>query len=397
MPDPRWTISLPLSLLFSILFSLFVTSRALLFFATFVAVFTHAALVSDPPNLSSPATTDLLPSLVSHYAARLLPALFTAVVLYLTCVRRALPADGPTAASLTLEKTALWLGPFWLGAFSNRTIEPLIPIARLTPADLTGATAQPGAVLALAVVSVLVLAVAIFQARTLRREGRLPAYLAFYAALTLALALLAALPRLHLRLHHYAIALLLLPGTAAQTRLSWVCQGLLLGLLVNGVARWGFDSLLQTDAMLRGDDGPLVTPAPGGLSLLPEVVAPLIERLKAGAGAGAETGADEGGMRISFKWRPLREDLLKQYQQLSGGMPVEGISVLVNDVERYRGWFAERPLEEQVFRWTRRVGNLVADEYFRFGFVTEGGKALEYTEAGTWFVNGSWSQGAGYW
>ncbi|KAL2163418.1 hypothetical protein VTH06DRAFT_5475 [Thermothelomyces fergusii] len=256
MPDPRWTISLPLSLLFTVLLSLFATSRPLLFFATFVAIFTHVALVSDPPSLSSPATTDLLPSLVSRYAGRLLPALFTAVVLYLTCVRRALPAARSAAASLTLERTLLWLGPFWLGALSNRTIEPLIPIARLTPADLTGATAQPGAVLALAAVAALVLAAAVLQARTLRREGRLPAYLVFYVALALALALLAALPRLRLRLHHYALALLLLPGTAAQTRLSWACQGLLLGLFVNGIARWGFDSLLQTDAMLRGDDAP---------------------------------------------------------------------------------------------------------------------------------------------
>jgi hypothetical protein len=84
-------------------------------------------------------------------------------------------------------------------------------------------------------------------------------------------------------------------------------------------------------------------------------------------------------------------------ERVVGGLPVRGVSVLVNDVERYRGWFAERPLEEQVFSWTRRVGGVMADEYFRFGFVTEGGRALDYTEAGTWFVNGSWSQGEGYW
>ena len=53
-------------------------------------------------------------------------------------------------------------------------------------------------------------------------------------------------------------------------------------------------------------------------------------------------------------------------------------------------------MEEQVFKWTREAGRVV-DEYFRFGFVTEGGRALDYTEAGTWFANGSWSQGAGYW
>ncbi|KAK3290737.1 LCCL domain-containing protein [Chaetomium fimeti] len=147
-PDPRWTVSLPLSILFTVLLALFTTSVPLLFFTTFLGIFTHVALVSDPPNLSTASTTYLLPSLISHYAGRLLPALFTATIIYLT--------------------------------------------------------------------------------------------------------------------------------------------------------------------------------------------------------------------------------------------------------SRYRGWFAERPLEEQVFRWAREAGRVV-DEYFRFGFVTQGGRALDYTEAGTWFANGSWSQGAGYW
>ncbi|KAK4042970.1 cysteine-rich secretory protein LCCL domain-containing 2 [Parachaetomium inaequale] len=376
-PDPRWTVSLPLSLLFTTLLTLFTTSPPLLFFTTFLGIFTHVALVSDPPNLSTPSTTYLLPSLISHYAARLLPALFTAAILYLTCVRHALPSS--TNPNLSLEKTLLWLAPFWLGALSNRTLEPLIPIARLTPSDLT---AQPGALLALGVVITTILLIAAVQARTFYLSGHLPAYLLLYLTLGVSLGLLAALPHLHLRIHHYVLALLLLPGTAAQTRVSLICQGLLLGLFVNGVARWGFDSVLQTGEMLRGD---------GGLGgLVPEVVAPLIERLVA-----STTGGGEGGMRIWFKWKALAEGLLNG--KGSGRMAVEGISVLVNDVERYRGWFAERPLEEQVFTWTRRVGGVVADEYFRFGFVAEGGRALDYTEAGTWFVNGSWSQGTGYW
>ncbi|AEO68069.1 uncharacterized protein THITE_2155177 [Thermothielavioides terrestris NRRL 8126] len=166
-PDPRWTASLPLSLLFTTLLSLTTTSAPLFFFTTFTAVFTHVALISDPPNLSTPTTTALLPALISRLTARLLPALACATLIYLTTARR--------------------------------TLHPL-------------------------------------------------------------------------------------PATASLTK-----------------------------------------------TLL------------------------------------------------------------------FRGWFAERPLEEQVFGWVRRAGRVVADEYFRFGFLTEGGRALDYTEAGTWFVNGSWSQGAGYW
>ncbi|KAK4124603.1 hypothetical protein N657DRAFT_571831 [Parathielavia appendiculata] len=169
-PDPRWTVSLPLSLLFTICLSLCTTSPTLVFFTTFLGIFTHVALVSDPPNFSALSSTTFLPSLISSYLARLLPAAFVAAILYRT-------------TCFLLHRT-----------------HPNIPSA---------------------------------------------------------------------------------------------C----------GI------------------------------------------------------------------WLTLR----------------------------YRGWFAEKPLEEHVFSWTRRVGGVVADEYFRFGFVTEGGRGLDYTEAGTWYVNGSWSQGAGYW
>ncbi|KXX74605.1 Cysteine-rich secretory protein LCCL domain-containing 2 [Madurella mycetomatis] len=363
-PDPRWAVSLPLSILFTLLLSVLTTSASVLYFPTFLGIFTHVALVSDPPNLSSPSST-LLPSLVSHYAARLLPALFCAAVVYLSCARRALA--GLTAAA-NLEKTLLWTLPFWLGALSNRTIEPLIPIVRLTPQDVS---AQPGAAAALAVIIVLVAAVAAVQARALYLEARLPAYLALYLALLAGLAGLAALPGLQLRLHHYILALLLLPGTAAQTRLSLACQGLLLGLFVNGVARWGFAGIVQTADELRGD---------GALgSVLPELAGAWVQAL------GGTDGLERPGSRIWFRWKELAPPVDEA---------IQGISVLVNDVERFRGWFSERPVEGQVYAWTRREGGIVADEYFRFGFLTWDGRALDYTEAGTWFANGSWSQGA---
>ncbi|KAK4157692.1 hypothetical protein C8A00DRAFT_29377 [Chaetomidium leptoderma] len=382
-PDPRWTVSLPLSILFTVLLSVFTTSPSLLFFTTFLGIFTHVALISDPPNLSTLSTTYFIPSLVSHYASRLLPALFIAAILsQYNYPRHTLPPK-TSPPTTTLTKTLLYLPPLWLGALSNRAIEPLIPITRLTPSDLT---AQPGALAALAIITGLITALAALQIRTLYREARLPAYLALYAAMAGGLGLLVVLPGLHLRVHHYVLALLLLPGTAARTGVSVACQGLLVGLFVNGVARWGLDSVLQTGDMLRGDGGV-------GGGVLPEVVAPLVERLM-GAGNGGAGGV-EMGMRIWFKWRALVT--AAEGRRLVKGMPVEGVSVLVNDVERYRGWFAEKALEDQVFTWTRNIGVVVADEYFRFGFVTEGGRALDYTEAGTWFVNGSWSHGAGYW
>ena len=372
--DPRRAL-FPMSVLATAAVSLFTTSSAVLFFTSFVGIFIHVGLVSDPPAVSGPSNT-IIPQLLSTLVARLLPALFCAVVLYLMAVRRAL--DGLTAQ---VEKTFLWLGAFWVGALANHTLD-WIPLSRLSAHDLAQ---QPGAKAALAVILlILVLAIA-QQAYHLLLEGRLAPYLALYISIATVLAVLGAgappLLSLELRIHHYVLALLLLPGTAMQTRPSLIFQGLLLGLFVNGVARWGFDSVLQTAEALRGD-------AALGSALLPHVVPPLVYQPEV-----------KGHWTISFKWAAINDKAKNE-----DAVVVEGISVLVNDVERYRAfWAAEGKagVEDLSYTWTRQpaAGSAVAvatAEYFRFAFVGRGGRTLDYTEAGTWHANGSWSQGAGY-
>ncbi|OBZ78556.1 hypothetical protein A0H81_00973 [Grifola frondosa] len=49
------------------------------------------------------------------------------------------------------------------------------------------------------------------------------------------------------------LAMVLMPGTGFPTRLSAIYQGFLLGMFLNGVAAFGFDSILQTAADLRRD------------------------------------------------------------------------------------------------------------------------------------------------
>jgi hypothetical protein len=65
------------------------------------------------------------------------------------------------------------------------------------------------------------------------------------------LLVLAFLPNLTLRLHHYIIALILLPATAFPTRLSAIYQAFLLGLFINGGAAFEWDSILQTAVEVR--------------------------------------------------------------------------------------------------------------------------------------------------
>ncbi|KAK4143090.1 LCCL domain-containing protein [Dichotomopilus funicola] len=406
--------SLTSSILFTTLVFLFISSPALRFFTTFLAIFTHVALTSSlPPNL--PPNLHL-PTLLSTYSTRLLPTLFITPILYHTCIRPTLPPSH-LAPPLSIETTALYLPPLWLGALAHHTLAPLTRLDLTTTTIPTFITAIVSIVAVIAPLMLLahqLCTLYLTSASTSTSASNRPPYspagsyaypLAIYALLALTgLILLAGIPDLgldiHVHLHSYFVALLLLPCTAVQSRVSWICQGVLVGLFVNGVARGGLGSVLEIGGQTPGNEVGVVN----GVGM-PAVVPPLVEGL-----GGLVSGNGEGEMRIQFKWKGLNSTLPEEdpgmvtsegtdakETQATRAKP-KGISVLVNDVERYRGWFAEQPLEEQTFVWTRDLNGILADEYFRFGFVTDGGKALEgYTEAGTWFVNGSWSQGVGYW
>ncbi|KAK3321652.1 hypothetical protein B0H66DRAFT_474290 [Apodospora peruviana] len=376
--DPRQLL-LFVSLVATVTLSLFTTSAAILFFVSFIGIFVHVALVSDPPNVSGPSDT-VLPDLISLCAERLLPSLFCAVIIYLFCARRTLQNLVPSAQ---IEKTALWLGGFWVGALSNYTLEKWIPLSRLSAHDLAH---QPGARAALAGIVIVLLLCASLQAYHFWREGRFLRYLGLYLVVLIGIIVLATSgqPNLELRIHHYILGLLFLPLTSMQTRPSLVYQGLLLGLFVNGVARWGFDSILQTPWGLRGDalfedDG-----------IVPDAVSPLIY-------LGDQLGSGRN-FSLSLKWAVPAT--LTEETTILKMTAVDGISVLVNDVERYRGFFGGNDVQSAIdglsFTWTRSPA-LTTPEYFRFAYVLKrSGRTLDYSEAGTWFANGTWSQGPGY-
>lgn len=355
--DPRSSL-LPFSLIFTTLLSI-LSDSARVFFPIFVLIFAHVSFASDPPQASHFNITPL-PDHISMFAKRLLPALFIAVILYQTCIKRTL-----SNLNAPIEKAVFWLGGFWFGALSNYTFD-WIPLARLTAHDLEH---QPGAKLALGIIILILIIVFALQARGFWLEGRLPSMLALYALFIVAILLSLLIPGVNLRIHHYILALLLLPGTTLQTRSSLFFQGLLLGLFVNGVARWDFDSVLQTSDALRNDakfD-----------SDVPPVQAPSINVGKMGALIA----------RFSFA---MIQSAVKE------GYDVDGVSVLVNDVERGRVFF--EPIydgklnQERVFEWTRTQeegGQL--EEYFRFAYVRDG-RTLDYGRVGVWDAQGTWKE-----
>jgi len=336
--DVVWSL-LSISVVFTAVFSLFVTSPALFFFPVFTVLYWTVGMATDAPTHSD------IPSLFSVEVGRFLPAMFVGWVMYDKMgVRRTL--KGLTAQ---VEKTVLWLGAAWVGALTNYTLD-FIPIQRLTPRDLNQ---QPGARAALAIIILVLITVAAAQVWFFRQEARLIRNLKLYALLVLAIIIGVALPGFNLRIHHYVLALLLLPGTAIQTRPSLLYQGLLIGLFVNGIARWGFDPVLQTDYDLRAD-APMESPLPS-----------------------IHTPAVVGNSSITFSWDPPPG-------------AYDGISVLVNDVERFRKYFNEDGSEVSNVTWVRDA-DLEANEYFRFAWM-QGSQRGDYTRAGTWDAKGDWSQ-----
>lgn len=385
--DPRWPL-LAITVTTLVLLSLFTTSPPVFFFSTFFILFFHVGLVSDPPNL--PTLTDLFSVLMS----RLLPASFVIFVLYLYCARPLLSAL--SSPSYQLSKTLLYLPPALIGALNNYTFAIWIPLQRLTPHDIRE---QPGAKAALGIVITIVLSIILSQAWHIRQGGLMPRYLGIYCSMGTIILILLALPGLRLRIHHYILAILLMPGTAFPIRPSVIYQGLLLGLFINGVGRWGFASIIQTPAAL-GE----IPSSTGGANGWWGATSPNITNSSVHISLSHTIDpAYRGNGNITFAlWE--RERMAE--------LEVDGISVLINDVERWRGFLDEDKRGE--FTWHRyghdglelpstlmpendkdassaswRKDDEPEDLFFRFAFL-QGSEAGLYGGAGVWLKDGRW-------
>ena len=345
--DSRWP-TFVVTAVALVLLSLFTTSPGIFFFSTFIILMFHVGLVSDPPNNGS------FYELISTLFGRLLPGTFISYIMYLAC---AIPLL--TGLTAQVEKTVLYLGFCFIGALNNYTFAPLIPIERLTPHDL----AQPGAKLALATIITIIVVIVITQIHFIRISGNMPKYLAIYATFCLGLIILLLLPGERLRIHHYILALLFMPGTGFQTRPGLIYQGLLLGLFINGAARWGYSSIIQTPAALGEAGG-------GNGKSWWGAHAPNVTALVA-----------PNASNITFSW---------------GGLPndtgIDGISILINDVERHR-LFTDEELywhDDHVTLQRRKPERDSPElDFYRFAWMN-GNQAGKYSKPGIWDEEGHW-------
>lgn len=174
-----------------------------------------------------------------------LPTLFVGYGIWRLTFRFVFPAF----QHFPLERTIWTLAAFWIGTLLN-VVFANVPLQRLVASDIAS---QPGALTALIVIIIVVILIAINQIRAIRKSGYLPQYLSLLIVGAVIIGLLAAVPETGLRLHHYIIALILLPFTAFETRLSLIYCCFLLGMFLNGVGRWGYDGIIQDESVIRGD------------------------------------------------------------------------------------------------------------------------------------------------
>ncbi|GAA5848811.1 hypothetical protein JCM3766R1_005315 [Sporobolomyces carnicolor] len=223
----------------SVIFSFFIRPAPQAFFwGLLVFGYWHVVLVSDP---------SAMPPDVSTGFKYFLPALFVGEAFWRHCWRYVAPAF--ERSGYILERTVWYLLGFWFGLLNNVSLA-WIPINRLTPQDIKK---EPGGLVAVICLAAFLFFAVVNQLRVIRRTGWFFFYLKWYVVGGIVIGILAALPGLQFRLHHYFAAICLMPGTAFVTRPSAIFQGFLLGLFLQGVGRWGFDSILETPASLVGD------------------------------------------------------------------------------------------------------------------------------------------------
>lgn len=281
------------------------------------------ALATDPPVKVDPLKLETLAQLVSVALGRFLPTCFVLHVVWLISAKRTFLLEQPGSQPETArDKYLLWYSPvlcvvlwhlsFWVGVLSDLTFDRL-PIDRLTLRDLK---TMPGAVIAMAVLLSVTIVCVVAQTYYIWRLGRLWKFVKFYLVLGGLLAVLALLPGLTLRIHHYIFALIFIPASSTRGWTAYVFQGLLLGLFLSGVAHWGYTSIAETPFMLlRGEP-------------LSVIVAPLVDNCTAGVLYWLDPdGTPFGAMLNDTTYVPMLNDTGRYTE----------ISLLVNDVERHRG------------------------------------------------------------
>lgn len=331
------TPALAFNILVTCLLFLVLRPKAIVIWWCLVCIgFWHIALFSQPQ--ATPPPLDIA-------FGAFLPTLFVCYGFWRIAVRFTLPLF----ANAPFEAMIWYLAPYWTGVLTNLTMDQ-IPIDRLTAADIKQ---QPGGVVALVIIVLILLVLVVNQIRVIRKTGWLPYYLGWYVMGGLVTLVLALLPGLEFRLHHYIISMALFPGIGFPTRLSAIYQGFLLGMFLNGVAAFGFDSILQTAASLVGD-GTTGSPLPTFLT------------------NSTTYNASIALANQTISWHGMPTAIATQGWN--------GFALLVDDVEVYVG---------TALNYSLAALEPSLPHFFRLAYTT-GGTPGDFTMPATLWPNGTW-------
>ncbi|SMN18325.1 similar to Saccharomyces cerevisiae YIL067C Uncharacterized protein of unknown function [Maudiozyma saulgeensis] len=247
--DPRFPL-LTLNILYGIpVFYLYESIYG--YWTTMISAYWTLVLVLDPPFMIDTMNRETVYSLFSIGFQRLLPLCFILYVMWKVAVKRTLEGGSPVL------KVILWYPLFWLGVMNNVTFDRL-PVDRLNLKDLKE---QQGALLAVGSIITTILVCAIVQAYMLWKSGRFKKYFKIYISFIAGIGILGSLPGLNLRIHHYILGMVLVPGCATRSLTAYLFQGILIGLIISGVGRWDFASIVETNyALLRDEAGASLSP-----------------------------------------------------------------------------------------------------------------------------------------
>ncbi|KAG7712298.1 hypothetical protein KL950_000169 [Ogataea haglerorum] len=280
------------------------TNGSLAFWTVCISGFWTIILTFDPPLVVKAQDPESLATLISLGFERLLPLCFILYVVWKAACQTTL-----SRPSSPICKALIWYPLFWVGMLNNVTFDRL-PVDRLTITDIL---TQPGSIFAtLGIVAIIAVGVVV-QAYHLWKAGKFRMYFKLYLGFIGALVVLGNLSGLNLRIHHYILALLLIPGTNTKGMTAMLFQGVLLGLLVNGVSRWGLASIEETDRSLRRSD-------PSGEIKPPEFL-----------------GYERSNSSVSWQIRERDNPIMINGEFISPHDKLNRYSLIVNDVEWYNG------------------------------------------------------------
>ncbi|KAH3685488.1 hypothetical protein WICPIJ_003535 [Wickerhamomyces pijperi] len=229
----------------------YLTTGLCSFWVNSITGFWTIILTLDPPVTTTAADQSSVSALVSIGFERLLPLLFVLYVIWHTTVKTTLDELDGDGTSV-LARCLCWYPLYWMGVANNITFDRL-PVDRLTPHDIKE---QPGALFTVSLLILLLVLGILIQGFAIWKADKHRHYIKLYALIIGSLTALAFLPGLELRVHHYILGMMLVLGTSTKGVSAFLLQGVLIGLLISGVARWDFASILETHiSLLRGEAG----------------------------------------------------------------------------------------------------------------------------------------------